>query len=57
MSQPVEIQPATSEPRGGGCGCGGHEESEPVLVLRTIPHAVRHGAVLGAFDAIPPVAR
>lgn len=54
MSQPVEIMPTAPEVRTGGCGCGGHEETAPVLDVRTIPHAVRHGAVFGAFDAIRP---
>jgi len=52
MSQPVEILPTAPEP--SGCGCGGHDESDPVLDVRVIPPAVRHGAVFGAFDAIPP---
>ncbi len=51
MSQPVEILPTAPET---GCGCGGHAEPDPVLDARTIPHAVRHGAIFGAFDAIPP---
>lgn len=51
MSQPVEIQPTVPS---GGCGCGGHDAPDPVLDVRTIPHAVRHGAVIGAFEAIPP---
>lgn len=54
MSQPVQIQPTVPEPSGGGCGCGGHDAPDPVLDVRTIPHAVRHGAVFGAFDAIVP---
>ena len=51
MSQPVEILPSAPET---GCGCGGHDEPDPVLDVRAIPHAVRHGAVFGAFDAIAP---
>lgn len=34
------------------CGCE-HDESEIVLDVRTIPHAVRHASVRGAFSAIP----
>jgi uncharacterized protein (DUF2249 family) len=34
------------------CGCE-HDDSELVLDVRTIPHAVRHAAVRGAFSAIP----
>ena len=51
MSQPGEILPSGHET---GCGCGGHDQSDPVLDVRAIPHAVRHGAVFGAFDAIAP---
>ncbi|MDO8106707.1 DUF2249 domain-containing protein [Isoptericola sp. b441] len=51
MSQPVQIQ--TTAPEHHTCGCGGHDEADPVLDVRAIPHAVRHGAVFGAFDAIP----
>lgn len=54
MNQPVEILPTVPGPRSGGCGCGGHDDPDPVLDVRAIPHAVRHGAVFGAFDAIAP---
>ncbi|HWS57350.1 MAG TPA: DUF2249 domain-containing protein [Actinotalea sp.] len=54
MNQRVQILPTAPETRSGGCGCGGHDEHDPVLDVRTIPHAVRHGAVFGAFDAIAP---
>lgn len=53
MSQSIEILPTAPTPGSGGCGCGGHDEAAPVLDVRAIPHAVRHGAVFGAFDAIP----
>ena len=53
MTQPIEILSTPPAPRSGGCGCGGHDEAAPVLDVRAIPHAVRHGAVFGAFDAIP----
>lgn len=36
------------------CRCGEHDGAEPVLDARAIPHAVRHGAVFGAFDALAP---
>lgn len=36
-----------------GCGCG-HDEGPVVLDARPIPHAVRHGAVLGALGSTPP---
>ena len=38
----------------GGCGCGGDgPHGVPVLDARTIPHLVRHGAVIGALDQLP----
>jgi uncharacterized protein (DUF2249 family)/iron-sulfur cluster repair protein YtfE (RIC family) len=41
-------------PAGGSCGCGGHDDGDvPVLDVRTVPHAVRHATVFGAFDAVP----
>jgi uncharacterized protein (DUF2249 family) len=34
----------------GGCGCScGQSEQLPELDARQIPHAVRHGAILGAL--------
>jgi len=53
MPQPVEIAPAAPGSH-GGCACGGHDQPEPVLDARTIPQVVRHGAVIGAFDSLPP---
>ncbi len=35
-----------------GCGCGHHDEELPVLDARQIPHAVRHGAILGALGQL-----
>lgn len=37
-----------------GCEGGAGEEGDPVLDARTIPHAIRHGAVLGAWTAVRP---
>jgi len=37
----------------GGCACGHHEDEDIVLDVRTIPHAIRHATVFGAFGAIP----
>ena len=37
----------------GGCSCGHDNHAEPVLDVRLIPHAIRHGSVFGAFDAVP----
>ncbi|MDC7120117.1 DUF2249 domain-containing protein [Cellulomonas fimi] len=46
--------PVTAEPAGHTCGCGGHDEADPVLDVRTIPHVIRHATVFGAFEAIAP---
>lgn len=46
-----------TRPRGsaGGCGCGGEDaHGVPVLDARSIPHAVRHGAILGALNQLQP---
>jgi len=41
-------------PAPGSCGCGGHDDTDvPVLDVRSVPHAIRHATVFGAFDAIP----
>jgi uncharacterized protein (DUF2249 family) len=37
----------------GGCACGHDGAEDIVLDVRAIPHAIRHAAVFGAFDAIP----
>lgn len=50
MTQPVQVQQIST----GGCACGGHDDDTPVLDVRAIPHAIRHAAVFGAFEAIPP---
>jgi uncharacterized protein (DUF2249 family) len=40
---------------GHSCGChDAHVHEDPVLDARVIPHAVRHGAIFGAVDALPP---
>lgn len=33
------------------CTCGEHDEA-PVLDARTLPHAIRHGAILGALAQV-----
>lgn len=48
MINPIEITTAA------GCGCGGHDAEAPVFDVRPVPHAIRHAAVFGAFDAIGP---
>lgn len=44
--------PATGGCGGGTCGCGAARAEVPVLDVRTIPHAVRHAAVLGAVTGV-----
>ena len=36
-----------------GCGCE-EEHGLPELDARTIPHKIRHGAVIGAFGQVRP---
>lgn len=38
---------------GDACGCGGTDTAVPELDVRSVPHAIRHATVLGAFDAVP----
>lgn len=46
-------EPAGGCGSGGACSCGARADAAPVLDVRVIPHAVRHGAVLGAIGGIP----
>lgn len=48
MEQTIPLQTAAT-----GCTCGHHEAEDIVLDVRTIPHAIRHASVFGAFGAIP----
>ena len=43
-----------TEKSAGGCSCGGHDEELPELDARTIPHAIRHGAILGSLAQLAP---
>ena len=36
------------------CSCGEHADDLPTLDARTIPHAIRHGAILGAVASLQP---
>lgn len=38
--------------KASGCGCGHHDEALPVLDARSIPHAIRHGAIFGALGQL-----
>lgn len=60
-AEPIEITepPQHAAVHGEGpeeghtCGCA-HDDAEVVLDVRTIPHAVRHGVVFGALEALAP---
>lgn len=39
---------------GHRCACGEQPTSHPELDARQIPHAVRHGAILGALSQVQP---
>lgn len=38
----------------GTCACGEHDEELPLLNAQEIPHAIRHGAILGALGQVRP---
>ncbi len=38
----------------GGCHCGERDTEIPQLDVRTIPHEVRHPAILGALGSLEP---
>lgn len=52
---PSEPAAAAPEAHGhGACGCAESADTgAPELDVRTIPHAIRHATVFGAFDAVP----
>ncbi|MHB1066000.1 MAG: DUF2249 domain-containing protein [Candidatus Nanopelagicales bacterium] len=51
MSESFTTLPVTAVSTGCGCSeAGAHPE--PVLDVRTIPHAIRHGAIFGALDSL-----
>ena len=54
MTEPIQIRDDSAAPAGHACGCHEHDEDTPVLDVRAIPHAVRHAAIFGAFEAIAP---
>ena len=54
MTEAIQIRDDSAAPAGHACGCNEHDEDIPVLDVRAIPHAVRHAAVFGAFEAIAP---
>ncbi len=40
--------------RSQGCSCGHEHDELPELDARIIPHAIRHGAILGALHQVRP---
>ncbi|MCB0920229.1 MAG: DUF2249 domain-containing protein [Actinobacteria bacterium] len=38
--------------KASSCRCGEHNEGDPVLDARTIPHEIRHPAIFGALDSL-----
>lgn len=56
MSERTEL-PLTEKPVShthSGCGCGEVDHGLPELDARVIPHAIRHGAIIGAFQQVRP---
>jgi len=52
MSEQLPVLPQAHAP--STCGCGdAHAHDDPVIDAMAIPHAIRHGAVLGALDSLP----
>ncbi len=45
----------TLNPQPSTCNCGAEHASDyPRIDARQIPHAIRHGAILGALDQVRP---
>lgn len=40
--------------RASGCACGHEHDELPELDARLIPHAIRHGAIIGALQQLRP---
>ena len=52
--EPLEIIEISSEKDDHVCNCGAENVSAyPELDGTLIPHAIRHGAILGALDSLP----
>ena len=45
-----------TEKSGHTCNCG-HSDEIPVLDARELPHAIRHGAILGSIAQLKPGAQ
>ncbi|MBB5633481.1 uncharacterized protein (DUF2249 family) [Cryobacterium mesophilum] len=54
-AEPIDLQRhAPSGTAHSGCACGQENESEIVLDVRQIPHAIRHATIFGALGSIAP---
>lgn len=54
MSTDSINSPLTLTEKKHSCGCGEHDVELPELDARTIPHAIRHGAILGSLAQLAP---
>jgi uncharacterized protein (DUF2249 family) len=50
----TEERPTLTLTEKHACACGEHDADLPELDARTIPHAIRHGAILGALGQLAP---
>lgn len=48
----VPPDPRAEQAHGADCGCQQDDAALPELDARAIPHAIRHGAVLGALSQL-----
>lgn len=48
------LRDVTGTQEAGGCACGHEDEHLPELDARTIPHAIRHGAIFGSIGQLRP---
>jgi uncharacterized protein (DUF2249 family) len=54
-AEPIDLHlSAPDNAAGSACACGHENESEVVLDVRQIPHAIRHATIFGALGAIAP---
>ena len=54
-AEPINLQGhAPRRAAHAGCTCGQENESEIVLDVRQIPHAIRHATIFGALGSLAP---
>ena len=51
---PNLIHVTEKKPEGHSCSCGCRDTGNPVIDARTIPHRLRHAAVIGAASSLDP---